>query len=104
MAVEERLEVQSRRGYARPFLDLQRELARRDEVGAEPDREDAGRPVDLGSECVDLLAQDQRSWIAEAASVSLRVIARPMAAPARMELAYATVWHHEPSTSGVVSA
>ena len=44
--VQERLEMQGRRGDARAFLDLERELARRDEVGAEPGREDPLRALE----------------------------------------------------------
>ena len=43
-----------------PFLDLERELARRDEIRAEPDRQDPLRALELGRELCDLRPQRQR--------------------------------------------
>ena len=61
VSVQQRLEMQRGGGDARAFLDLERELARRDLIGAESDREDARRPVDVRGELLELRPQSQRA-------------------------------------------
>ena len=71
------------------------------EVGAEPDGEDPLRALDVGGELARSGAAAQASRDRAPASRSPPAIARAMAAPARIVLAYATVWHQERSRSGV---
>ncbi len=72
MAVQQRFEVQRGGRDARALLDLERELARRDQVGAEPDGEDARGAVDVRGELLDPRPHGQRAVDRRAGAASGR--------------------------------
>ncbi len=61
MAVQQRFEVQRGGGDAGALLDLERELARGDLIGAQADRENARRAVDVSGQRRELRSHGQRA-------------------------------------------